>query len=233
MAANRGLVALVALAVLVWGVAFAGGATVAVLTANTDVTTTFETPDELTQFNETLDNATQSNEIAGVGLTAAAGNATADTRGDESESAVDAPGPEGNASVSNSNVSAPNGDNISVPIDDNVSTPNGGTAPAPGDSNASEPGDDGDNVSVSADGGNSTDLTVNEAAPEPSPPANEPGSGTDADDKIPADDTDGVRPADDDPADNDADGGDADDADDTDTNDTDQPSGAELTGGGT
>ncbi|MDV7349928.1 hypothetical protein R3751_09095 [Halorubrum distributum] len=52
MPANRGLVALVALAVLVWSVAFAGGATVAVLSASVDVTTTFETPEELSEVNE-------------------------------------------------------------------------------------------------------------------------------------------------------------------------------------
>ncbi|ELZ45163.1 hypothetical protein C465_14606 [Halorubrum distributum JCM 9100] len=55
MPANRGLVALVALvalAVLVWSVAFAGGATVAVLSAGVDVTTTFETPEELSEVNE-------------------------------------------------------------------------------------------------------------------------------------------------------------------------------------
>lgn len=52
MPANSGFVALVALAVLVWSVAFAGGATVAVLSASVDVTTTFETPDELREINE-------------------------------------------------------------------------------------------------------------------------------------------------------------------------------------
>ena len=52
MAANRGFVALLALAVLVWGVAFSGGLTVALLTSTADVTTTFETPDELAEINE-------------------------------------------------------------------------------------------------------------------------------------------------------------------------------------
>jgi len=56
MAANRGLVSAVAFAVLVWGVAFGGGLTIAVLTSSVDVTATFETPDDL---NETSANLTQ------------------------------------------------------------------------------------------------------------------------------------------------------------------------------
>ncbi|TKX70470.1 hypothetical protein EXE45_04765, partial [Halorubrum sp. SP9] len=51
MAANHGFVALLALAVLVWGVAFTGGATVAVLSASVDVPTTFETPEELKEVS--------------------------------------------------------------------------------------------------------------------------------------------------------------------------------------
>jgi hypothetical protein len=52
MPANRGLVGLVALSVLLWGVAFAGGLTVAVLTSDVTVTTTFETVDEFTPIEE-------------------------------------------------------------------------------------------------------------------------------------------------------------------------------------
>jgi len=57
MAVNRGLVVAVVLAVSVWGVAFGGGLTVAVLTSNTTVTTTFETSDELSPINESTGDA--------------------------------------------------------------------------------------------------------------------------------------------------------------------------------
>jgi len=54
MAGNRGLVGLLALAVLVWGVAFGGGLTVAVLTSSVNVTATFETTDGLTAIDESI-----------------------------------------------------------------------------------------------------------------------------------------------------------------------------------
>ncbi|OYR54683.1 hypothetical protein DJ73_04085 [Halorubrum sp. Ea1] len=55
MAVNRGLVGLVAVAVLVWGVAFGGGLTLAVLTSNATVTTTFETVGEFAPIEASPD----------------------------------------------------------------------------------------------------------------------------------------------------------------------------------
>lgn len=53
MPVNRTLVGLVALVVLVWSVAFGGGVTIAALTANANVTTTFETVDEFSHIENT------------------------------------------------------------------------------------------------------------------------------------------------------------------------------------
>jgi hypothetical protein len=52
MAVNRGVVVAVAIAVLVWGVAFGGGITVAVLTSSGNVTVAFEAAEELTPADE-------------------------------------------------------------------------------------------------------------------------------------------------------------------------------------
>ena len=121
MPANRGLVALVALAVLVWGVAFAGGATVAVLTASVGVTTTFETPDELRQIDAPADDGFAAVAVetgtAGTNETAPAANGTG-------------PG---------ENVSAPDDGNVSAPDDGNVSAPDDGNVSASTDGNASSP----------------------------------------------------------------------------------------------
>ena len=119
MAANRGLVALVALAVLVWGVAFAGGATVALLTASADVTTTFETPDELRQIDEATASPT----------------ALTDENGTIGE---DETAPPANATEPSGNASVPTGGNVSVPIGGNSSAPTGGNVSEPEDGTASE-----------------------------------------------------------------------------------------------
>jgi len=138
MPANRGLVALVALAVLVWSVAFAGGATVAVLSASVDVTTTFETPEELSEVNEssgsgfTVATVPVENEttVAGGNGTSAAANATAPT-----EQNATVPPTDQNATVppTDQNATVPPTDqnatvtsteqNATVPTDENDSTP--------------------------------------------------------------------------------------------------------------
>ena len=120
MPANRGLVALVALAVLVWSVAFAGGATVAVLSASVDVTTTFETPKELSEVNEssgsgfTVATVPVENEttVAGGNGTSAAANATAPT-----DQNATVPPTDQNATVTSTE------QNATVPTDENDSTP--------------------------------------------------------------------------------------------------------------
>ena len=193
MAANRGFVALVALAVLVWGVAFAGGATVALLTASADVTTTFETPDELRQIDEPT---------AGGPATLAVGNGTAAENGTAppaNASPANGTAPPANATGPSENASVPDhGDNASAPTGGNVSEPEDGTAPeasqptnetdAPenassppasptADGNASSPP-----TSPTADGNASspaeTDPSQSENAGEP--PANESTSGGNA-----------------------------------------------------
>ncbi|TKX42143.1 MULTISPECIES: hypothetical protein [unclassified Halorubrum] len=181
MTANRGLVALVALAVLVWGVAFAGGATIAVLTANATVTTTFETPDELRQIDES----------AGEGFAVAAvANGTAEVNGTAPTATAAGPGenvsapPDGNtSSPTDGNTSSPTDGNTSSPTDGNTSSPSetapstdgnasapdGDGASVPGDGNASSPPETastaGGNASSPADGGESS---PNETGTEPS-----------------------------------------------------------------
>ncbi|WP_423996118.1 hypothetical protein [Halorubrum trapanicum] len=129
MPANRGLVALVALAVLVWSVAFAGGATVAVLSASVDVTTTFETPKELSEVNEssgsgfTVATVPVENEttVAGGNGTSAAANATAPTEQNATVPPTDqnatVPPTDQNATVTSTE------QNATVPTDENDSTP--------------------------------------------------------------------------------------------------------------
>ena len=129
MPANRGLVALVALAVLVWSVAFAGGATVAVLSASVDVTTTFETPKELSEVNEssgsgfTVATVPVENEttVAGGNGTSAAANATAPTDQNATVPPTDqnatVPPTDQNATVTSTE------QNATVPTDENDSTP--------------------------------------------------------------------------------------------------------------
>ena len=175
MAPNRGIVALVALVVLVWSVAFAGGATVAVLSAGVDVTTTFETPAELSEIDEGL-----TAESAGIGLAAVdVDNETEGTDGNETDPTVNAVEP-------GENVSAPTDGNASVPTDGNASVPTGGNVSAPGvddasmtaDGNASDPGADDVNTGVSpaaplADEGGSDPADGNASSPETSPTPDE------------------------------------------------------------
>ncbi|RLM76192.1 hypothetical protein [Halorubrum sp. Atlit-26R] len=101
MPANRGLVALVALAVLVWSVAFAGGATVAVLSASVDVTTTFETPEELGEVNESSGSGfTVATVPVENGTTAVGGNGTsAAANGTETAGNATVPTTEQNTTV--------------------------------------------------------------------------------------------------------------------------------------
>ena len=161
MPASRGLVALVALAVLVWGVAFAGGATVAVLTASVGVTTAFETPNELSQIDEPA-----GDEFAAVAVE----NGTAGTN----ETA-----PTANATGPGENVSAPTDGNVSAPTDGNASSPpDDGNVSAPIDGNASSPPEDGnasapidDNVSAPAEGNVSVPEDGNASSPPETSPA--------------------------------------------------------------
>jgi len=149
MAANRGFVALLALAVLVWGVAFSGGLTVALLTSTADVTTTFETPAELAQVNESS--------ASGFGVaTASVGNETTAGEGNETTPAANGTAPM-NGSAPAANV-AETGENVSVPADENVSAPTSGNASAPADENVSATEDE--NASAPP-----TEPTQNESSP--------------------------------------------------------------------
>lgn len=163
MPANRGLVALVALAVVVWGVAFAGGATVAVLTASVDVTTTFETPDELSQIDEPAGDGTAAvaveNGTTGVNETGATANATgpsdnvsAPTDGNTSSPPETPPATDGNESApADGNASAPD-DDASAPADGNTSSPPG---------TGSEPSETGEPLTNESSGGeNATDVSA-------------------------------------------------------------------------
>lgn len=156
MAANRGFVALLALAVLVWGVAFSGGLTVALLTSTADVTTTFETPAELAQVNESsasgFDVATAS---VGNETTAGEGNATAGERNETTPAANGTAPMNGSAPAANG---AETGENVSVPADENVSAPTSGNASAPADENVSATEDE--NASAPP-----TEPTQNESSP--------------------------------------------------------------------
>jgi hypothetical protein len=149
MAANRGFVALLALAVLVWGVAFSGGLTVALLTSTADVTTTFETPAELAQVNESS--------ASGFGVaTASVGNETTAGEGNETTPAANGTAPmNGSAPAANG---AETGENVSVPADENVLAPTSGNASAPADENVSATEDE--NASAPP-----TEPTQNESSP--------------------------------------------------------------------
>ena len=146
MAANRGLVGAVALAVLVWGVAFGGGLTAAVLTSSVDVTTTFETTDNLTAID-----ASSGGGFAAA--TAPVGNETGEGEQVENGTAPPAndtapPGndtaPPGNASVPTENTSVPTDDpttNESAPPEDESAPSENSSAPSgdetvPGDESA-------------------------------------------------------------------------------------------------
>ena len=120
MAPNRGIVALVALVVLVWSVAFAGGATVAVLSASVDVTTTFETPEELGEVNESSGSGfTVATVPVENGTTAVGGNGTsAAANGTETAGNATVPTTEQNTTVptTEQNTTVP-------PTDENDSAP--------------------------------------------------------------------------------------------------------------
>ena len=163
MPANRGLVALVALAVLVWSVAFAGGATVAVLSASVDVTTTFETPKELSEVNES----------SGSGFTVA-------TVPVENETTVAG----GNGTSAAANATAPTDQNATVPpTDQNATVP-------PTDQNATVPPTD-QNATVPPTDQNATVTSTEQNATVPTdendstPATNE--TETDEDDSVPTD----------------------------------------------
>jgi len=113
MAGNRGLVGLLALAVLVWGVAFGGGLTVAVLTSSVNVTATFETTDGLTAIDESIGSDP-------AAATVPVGNGTGDAEGLE------------NVTVPPENVSLPSDE----PVTNGSVTPKNETVPP---ENASEP----------------------------------------------------------------------------------------------
>ena len=149
MAANRGFVALLALAVLVWGVAFSGGLTVALLTSTADVTTTFETPAELAQVNES---SASGFDVA----TASVGNETTAGEGNETTPAANGTAPM-NGSAPAANV-AETGENVSVPADENVSAPTSGNVSVPADENVSATEDE--NASAPP-----TEPTQNESSP--------------------------------------------------------------------
>ncbi|ELZ51798.1 hypothetical protein C464_00344 [Halorubrum coriense DSM 10284] len=157
MAANRGFVALLALVVLVWGVAFSGGLTVALLTSTADVTTTFETPDELAEIDES----------SGSGfavVTVPVGNETATAGGNRTAGEANGTAPAANGTETGENVSIPTDGNVSAPADGNVSAPADGNVSAPAGENVSAPADG--NVSAPADA-----PTQNES----SPPSDAPG----------------------------------------------------------
>ncbi|EMA60731.1 hypothetical protein C470_08513 [Halorubrum distributum JCM 13561] len=134
MPANRGLVALVALAVLVWSVAFAGGATVAVLSAGVDVTTTFETPEELSEVNESSGSGFA---VATVpvenGTTAVGENGTsAAANGTETVGNTTVPPTEQNATV------PPTDENDSTPATNETETDENDSTPATNETETDE-----------------------------------------------------------------------------------------------
>jgi len=136
MAVNRGLVVAVVLAVSVWGVAFGGGLTVAVLTSNTTVTTTFETSDELSPINESAGDAPgvaivpPGNE---TGETEELGNVTAPPAEPVTNGSI----PTTSGSASNETVSGtpPNNETAPEPSPNNETAPE----PSPNSETTSEP----------------------------------------------------------------------------------------------
>jgi len=145
MAANRGLVGAVALAVLVWGVAFGGGLTAAVLTSSVDVTTTFETTDNLTAIDASSGGGFAA-ATAPVGNETGEGeqveNGTAPPANDTAPPANDT-APPGNASVPTENTSVPTDDpttNESAPPEDESAPSENSSAP-PEDETATDTDD--------------------------------------------------------------------------------------------
>jgi len=147
MPVNRGLVGVLALAVLVWGVAFGGGLTVAVLTSSANVTTTFETVDELASIDQP----------SGDDLTAATGSDGNGTNGTA---------PSGNGTAPSGNGTAPSGNGTepsatpppSEPVTNGSSPPQNETEPSASSGNASsEP---------SASSGNESSEPSDAVAPE-------------------------------------------------------------------
>lgn len=156
MAANRGLVALVALAVVVWSVAFAGGATVAVLSESVNVTTTFETPEELHEINESsgspfaaatvpVENGTP----PAANGTNSDGNASAPTEPENGNAPAPTEPEDGNASAP----TEPTDGNASVPTE-----PTNETASSPTEPKDDQPSSAGDETvtNESAPAGNAT-----------------------------------------------------------------------------
>lgn len=163
MTANRGLVGALALAVLVWGVAFGGGFTIAVLTSTVDVTTTFETADNLTAIDDSSGDGF-------AAATAPVGNETGETEGLENENGS---APPENVTVPPENVTLPP-ENVTVPSE-NVTLPPDNASVPPENASLSE------NVSDPPD-----DSITNGSAPpeEEAVPKNE--TTTDTDDPAPS-----------------------------------------------
>ncbi|WP_017341858.1 hypothetical protein [Halorubrum sp. T3] len=175
MPANRGLVALVALAVLVWSVVFAGGATVAVLSASVDVTTTFETPEELSEVNESSGSGfTVATVPVENGTTAVGENGTsAAANGTETVGNTTVPPTEQNATVppTEQNATAP-------PTEQNATVPPTDQNDSATTTNETKP-DENDSATTT----NETETDENNSAPK----TNE--TETDQNDSAPADPT--------------------------------------------
>lgn len=126
MAVNRGLVGLVAVAVLVWAVAFGGGLTLAVLTSNATVTTTFETVEEFDPIE-----ASTGGDLGTSTLSAGNGTNTTAPVGSATEGSVNAnaSAPE-TVSVPPGNETPSNSENVSDPGNE-TAPPENGTEPAP------------------------------------------------------------------------------------------------------
>ncbi|PHQ44853.1 hypothetical protein DJ68_16200 [Halorubrum sp. C3] len=168
MPANRGLVALVALAVLVWSVAFAGGATVAVLSAGVDVTTTFETPEELSEVNESSGSGfAVATAPVENGTTAAGENGTsAAANGTETVGNTTVPPTEQNATV------PPTDQNDSTPATNETETDQNDSTPATNetetDQNDSTPAGNATVEGSTAPDANDVDAVAVRHPPDPS-----------------------------------------------------------------
>ncbi|MFY4816387.1 hypothetical protein ACOJIV_27445 [Haloarcula sp. AONF1] len=152
MPANRGLVALVALAVLVWSVAFAGGATVAVLSASVDVATTFETPEELGEVNESSGSGfTVATVPVENGTTAVGGNGTsAAANGTETAGNATVPTTEQNTTV------PPTDENDSALVTNETETDENDSTPTDQAGDQSSPPNEETVTNESAPAGNAT-----------------------------------------------------------------------------
>jgi len=179
MAVNSGLVGLVAVAVLVWAVAFGGGLTIAVLTSNATVTTTFETVAEFDPIEASTDGDLGTSTLSvgnGTNTTAPVGNAT------ERSVNANASAPE-TVSVPPGNETSPNSETVSAsgketappengpePAPENESGPDTETAPS-----ENEPAPDGEPKTNDGPAPDEESKTNEEPAPdeEPAPTGDE------------------------------------------------------------